>query len=136
MRTARRSVPFVIALVAVVLVALPSLAAAEKGWKFLGERTVTDGAEHDSITVTAAEGDLTALQVRVKMHAVQFRSMKVHFANGEAQEIELRDVIPAGGASRVIDLSGGDRVVRSVEFRYDAQTVRGKQALVRLFGRR
>jgi hypothetical protein len=111
-------------------------AAAERGWKFLGERTVSDAVDHDVIAVGASEGDLTALQVRVKGHAVQFRSMKVHFANGETQEIEMRDVIRAGGSSRVIDLEGKDRVVKSVEFRYDAQTVKGRRALVRLFGRR
>lgn len=115
--------------------ALVTAAAAERGWELLGSRTVSDAVDHDVIAVTSSEGDFKHLQVRVKGHAVQFREMKVHFANGEVQEVELRDVIPAGGASRVIDLSGGDRVIRSVEFRYDAQTIRGKTATVRLFGR-
>jgi len=66
---------------------------------------------------------------------VQFRSMTIHFANGERQEVELRSVIPAGGQSRVIDVEGHDRVIRRVEFTYDSQSVRGRQAVVRLFGR-
>lgn len=110
--------------------------AADRGWKLLGERTVTDGVDHDSIAVTAAEGDLEALQIRVRGRAVQFREVRVHYANGDEQVLELRDVIPAGGSSRVLDLAGDDRIVRRVEFRYDAQSAHGKKALIRLFGKR
>jgi hypothetical protein len=119
-----------------LLALLPTPAAAGKGWKFLGERTVTDRLDHDSIAVTVAAGDFTALQIRVKGVAVQFHSVKIRFGNGETQEVALREVIRAGGASRVIDVAGGDRVIRSVEFWYDSQSVRGRPALVRLFGRR
>ena len=62
---------------------------------------------------------------------------KIHFANGRIQDVGLRDVIPAGGESRVIDLVGGDRVIQHVEFWYDAQTRRrGRGARVLVFGRR
>jgi hypothetical protein len=60
----------------------------------------------------------------------------VHFGNGSDQRIELRNTIPAGGESRAIDLEGQDRVIRSVEFWYDANTIRGRQAVVRLYGLR
>lgn len=122
--------------VLVALLGLSTAAAARLAWKFLGERAVSDRVDHDSIAVTAAEGDLVALQLRVKGHAVQFHEVKVHFANGDVQRVELREVIPAGGSSRVIDLEGTERVVRSVEFLYDAQAVRGHRAMVRLLGRR
>lgn len=118
-----------------ILLASPLAAGKAKGWELLGERLVTDGLDHDVIQVTAARGDFRSLKVRVKGHAVQFRSMRVHFGDGSTQNVELRDVIPAGGESRVIDVDGKDRVIRSVEFTYDAQTYRGKQALVRLFGK-
>ena len=49
----------------------------------------------------------------------------------------MRDTIRAGGASRAIDIDGRDRVVRSIEFWYDANTVgRGGRATVRVLGRR
>jgi len=47
--------------------------------------------------------------------------VKIHFGDGETQDVELRNVIPAGGESRVIDVEGRDRAIRSIEFRYDAQ---------------
>ena len=130
----RSAVAFLITLLA----ALTLVAAAEaaRNWTQLGSRKVTDRIDHDSIVVSAARGSFTALQVRVKGIAVQFRSMTVHFGNGETQQVELRSVIRAGGSSRVIDLEGRDRVIRKVDFVYDSQSLRGRQATVRLYGQR
>lgn len=104
-------------------------------WELLGERTVTDKADHDVLPVTAARGTFRSLKLEVKGRAVQFHSVKIHFGDGETQDVELRDVIPAGGESRVIDIEGRDRVVRSVEFHYDTQSLLGKKAVVKVYGR-
>jgi len=118
------------------LVAVAAVSAAETRWQQLGSRKITDRIDHDSIAVGAAEGELSALIVRVKGVAVQFRSMTVRYANGDQQMVELREVVRAGGQSRVIDLVGSERIVRSVVFVYDDQSLRGRRATVRLFGRR
>jgi hypothetical protein len=109
---------------------------AKPTWVLLGERTVSDRMDHDTVVVTGARGDFSAVKIAVKRHAVQFHRVVVHFANGTSQELELREVIPARGESRVLDLTGTDRVIRSIDFWYDAQTFKGKKALVRIFGRR
>jgi hypothetical protein len=44
-------------------------------------------------------------------------------------------VIPAGGESRIIDVEGHDRAIRSIEFRYDAQSLLGKKARVLVYGK-
>ncbi|MBZ0089092.1 MAG: hypothetical protein K8H90_01810, partial [Thermoanaerobaculia bacterium] len=75
------------------------------------------------------------VQIRVLERPVQFRSMKIHFANGDTQNVELRDRIRAGGKSRVIDVEGGDRAIKTIEFVYDAQALGGRTAKVRVFGR-
>jgi hypothetical protein len=109
------------------------------GWHLLGQRAVADRAEYDSIGVGADEGDWSAIKLEVRGRAVQFRDMKIHFKNGGVQDVPLRNVIPAGGQSRVIDLVGPDRVISSVQFFYDAQTRRrGRSggATVYLYGRR
>lgn len=122
---------------ALAFLARANQAQAADAWVLLGERGVSDKLDHDTLHVTAAREDFKALQVRVRGNAVEFRDMKVHFANGRTQDVELRRVIPAGGESRVIDLVGNDRIVERVEFWYDAQA-RGRagHARVRLFGRR
>lgn len=124
-----------LALAAIVLALATPAAAERRGWELIGERVVSDSVDHDTIVVTRAEGTFKALQVRVLQRPVQFRSMKVHFGNGEVQNVELRDVIPAGGRSRVIDVEGHDRVIKSIEFVYDAQALGGRTAKVRVFGK-
>lgn len=104
-------------------------------WELLGERTVNDRVDHDVLTVTAARGTFRSLKLEVRDRAVQFHKVTVHFGDGEKQEIELRTVIPAGGESRVIDVEGRDRVIRTIEFTYDAQSLGGKKARVLIFGK-
>ena len=127
------------AIATALLVALTFAAVASagpiRGWELLGERTVNDAVDHDTIVVTRSEGSFKALRIKVFERAVQFRKMTIHFANGADQEVELRNVIPAGGQSRIIDVAGGDRVIRSIEFVYDAQALGGHKALVRVFGK-
>lgn len=104
-------------------------------WELLGERLVTDKADHDTLPVTAAQGTFRSIKLEVRERAVQFHSVTIHFGDGEKQEVALRNVIPAGGESRVIDVEGRDRVIRSIEFRYDAQSILGKQARVLVYGK-
>ena len=109
---------------------------ASRQWVLLGERTVTDRGDHDVLPVTGARGSFDAIRFEVRNHAVDFRRVTIHFANGDDQTVELRATIPAGGESRVIDIDGANRVIREVEFWYDAKTLgRGGRALVRVLGR-
>lgn len=105
-----------------------------RDWVLLGERIVTDRLDHDAIVVTGARGDFRAIKLSVYRAAVDFHRMVVHYRNGGKQEIELRSTIPAGDESRVIDLNGAERIINRVEFWYDARTIRGRRAVIRLFG--
>lgn len=135
MKALRRSLIF--GLFCALALALVADAAAgprkRGGWELLGTRTVTDRADHDAITA-GRQGTFRSLKITVQGRAVQFRDVKIHFANGDVQNVELRSVIPAGGESRVIDIEGRDRVIRSVEFWYDTQSL-GKRAVVKVFGK-
>jgi len=104
-----------------------------RGWELIGQATVSDARDHDTIAVTGAQGTFKRVQVKVLERPVQFREMTIHFGNGADQEVELREVIRPGHSSRVIDVDGGDRVIRSIEFRYDAQS-HGHRAVVKVFG--
>ncbi|HEX6865118.1 MAG TPA: hypothetical protein VF414_19975 [Thermoanaerobaculia bacterium] len=123
-------------MMAVAAEARPRRERVDRHWEVLGTLTVSDARDHDVLAVTARRGTFRSVKLEVLDRAVQFRSMKLHFANGETQDVELRDVIPAGGESRVIDVEGaGDRVIRTVELRYDAQSLLGKKARVRVYGK-
>ncbi len=112
--------------------AAAAVAGPLRGWELLGTRTVTDRADHDSIAA-GRQGTFRSIKITVQRRPVQFRDVKIHFGNGDVQDVALRNVIPAGGESRTIDVEGRDRVIRSIEFWYDAQS-RGKRAVVRVFG--
>jgi hypothetical protein len=124
-----------------ILIATASCAANTAGgrdgeWVLLGSRTVTDRVDRDVIPVTAARGDFHRIKLVVQRASVDFHRVVVHFGNGGRQEVEMRRTIPAGGETRAIDLTGPDRVIRSIEFWYDANTIRGRRAVVRVLGLR
>lgn len=120
-----------------VLVTLASaLPAQAQKWVFLGQRHVTDRVERDSIEVTSSEGSFDAIRIGVKRSAVRFVKVTVVYGVGTTDELELKDVIPAGGHSRVLDLRGGNRVIKRVEFVYEAKSLGRRGALVEVSGRR
>jgi hypothetical protein len=125
-------IPRTLGLVGLMLLvsALPALADR---WEKLGERTVRLGNDTDVIVVTAKEGKFDKIKFEVKRAAVIFHDVKVHYAGGGIEDVELRGSIPAGGASRVIDLNGSDRVIEKVVFRYESKGKR--RGVVQLFGR-
>jgi len=127
---------------AVVVAASVTGLAAQRGqgrgpaWTLLGSRTVTDKKDHDTIAVTAARGSFNKIKLEVAGHAVDFQRVVIHFRNGDDQKLELRNTIPAGGSSRDIDIEGTNRIIKSIDFWYDANTIgKGGHAVVKTFGR-
>ena len=108
--------------------------AADSDWVLLGQRTVDHRADHDQITVTKREGDFHRIALRVEGAPVQFYKVEVHYANGQVQEVELKDEIQAGSQSRAIDLTGKERVIESVVFNYRTDDIRDQKAVVELWG--
>ena len=104
-------------------------------WDYLGLRKVNKSFDRDEIVVTRAEGTFNALKFKVKYRPITMYDMKVHYGNGTIEDIKLKVHIPAGGTSRIIDLRGGNRVIKKVVFRYETKTNRGRRAEIRLFGR-
>ena len=124
---------FALPLLALALLVAALPASAEK-WVFLGQRHVTDRAEKDSIEVTASEGTFDAIRIGVKRSAVRFVRVTVVYGTGTSDDLELRDVIPAGGHSRVLDLRGANRVIRRIDFVYEAKSLGRRGAIVEVSG--
>ena len=105
-------------------------------WQLLGSREVNFLTEKDVIEVGADEGLFTKIKLTVKKSAVHFNDMKVHFANGCVCDVKLREKIPAGGQTRVIDLPGDGRNIKKVVFWYYSTLRNPKRAIVKLYGKR
>lgn len=103
-------------------------------WIFLGERTVDHRVERDEIRLSVRDGTFRRIKLKVIRSGITFRAVRVHYANGGVEHIDLRNAIPAGGETRAIDLNGQNRVIEKVVFFYNTRRVRGDKAVVQLYG--
>ena len=87
-------------------------------WERLGAARVDGNMDHDRIPVGRQDGMFRAIQLRVRGGAVEFMRVVVHYADGEPEEVAVRERIPDGGTTRPIDLRGDRRYIRSVELWY------------------
>lgn len=132
----RHSFYFWIPVLCLTMVACASTTSLPNGWVKLGDRTVNHTVDRDEIRVGVRDGDFSKIKLFVRQRAVTFRDVKIHYANGDVQDVDLRRQIPAGGETRVIDLRGGERVIEKVVFWYNTRPARGRRAVVELYGLR
>jgi len=124
-----------IAVLTLVFALCLPVASYSRGWAYLGEAHVDGAADHDKIKVGKSDGRFNALQLKVDFAPIEFRHIVVHFHNGADEQVEVRQRIRAGGATRDIDLRGHDRIIDSVEIWYERANYGSKRPRVRLFGR-
>jgi hypothetical protein len=118
---------------AVLLFSCGGVALAQR-WAYLGEANVDGAADHDNIVVTRSRGAFRAIQIRVQRAPIEFDRVVVHYGDGDSEPIQIRGRIPPGGQTRVIDLRGNRRIIRSVEFWYARASRSPRRPKVRLFG--
>jgi len=117
--------------------AIGASAVSAQSWINLGSKEVKDRAEQDTWHVGGGEGQFRKIKITVQRKAVRFYRLEVKFENGQTQNIELRNLIGAGGSRRIIDLVGTDRRIDKVDVWYEAQTARrGVRSQVTLYGMR
>jgi len=103
----------------------------------LGERMVNFKADHDEIGVGNYEGFFKSLSIQVEKNDVEIFNLVVVYGNGEKEKIETRLVFKEGSRSRVIDLHGGKRRIKSIQFTYKTVgTWKEGRARVVVFGMR
>lgn len=88
------------------------------GWEKLGERLIQGRAEKDTIVVTGREGTFTRIKIVAEHSALELWDLEVTFGDGTTFSPNTRLVFGKNTGSRVIDLPGGQRAIRKVEFRY------------------
>lgn len=129
----RRTV--VVSLLAFQLTLLGTIAPAIAGeWDLLGERSVRLVTERDVIRVSSRR-QYSRIKLRVRETGIQILAMTITLGNGRTLNPPLRQFIARGGESRVIDLPGRDRVIRSVTLIYRSRPGSTERAIVRLYGR-
>lgn len=109
-------------------------AKAQAGWRFIADKTVAFGVDHDVIITGNTNDDFRKLKIRVTDGPLKMYDMKVYFDNGDVQDISIRAQIRQGGESRVIDLDGGLRHVKRIEFWYETKGFRKGRSRVAVWG--
>lgn len=102
---------------------------AMTGWDKLGERWIQGGVDKDVIPVGRADGRFTKIKLKAEHSALELFDVQVVFADGTSFSPGTRLVFGQGAWSRDIDLPGGARAIRRVEFRYGNLPGGGKAQL-------
>jgi hypothetical protein len=101
----------------------------------LGTTQARHSADHDVIYIKGPYDYFRRLKFKVTDSPLNLQRMVVRYDDGGAPEkIDVRYNIPKGGESRVIDLRGGKRKLKSVEYWYDTKGLLNGKADVTLFG--
>src|SRR3954464_13656058 len=85
-----------------------------KGWVKLGEREVNGRVDHDRIDVGRYEGKFTKRTMFVERSEIELLDFEVTFGNGERWHPEVRFFFKEGARTHIIDLPGGERVIKSI----------------------
>src|SRR5689334_11862900 len=104
------------------------------GWSKLGERWVQGGRDRDVIEVGRRDGVFRSIAIKAEHSALVLDDVRVVFGDGTSFSPGTRLVFNQGTWSRDIDLPGGNRVIRRVEFRY-GNLPGGGRAQVELWAR-
>jgi hypothetical protein len=108
---------------------------APGSWRMLGSVQANLRADHDIIVVAGPYDYFRKLKFKVTNASLNMQRMIVRYDDGGRPEnIDVRYNIPQGGESRVIDLIGGKRKIKSVEFWYDTKGILNGRANVTLLG--
>ena len=105
-------------------------------WEKLGRVTATHSADHDKIKVEGRHDDFRKLKFRVSDSPLNMHRVVVTYDDGAPESLEVRQEIPKGGETRDIDLKGGQRSIRTIEFWYDTKGLLNGKADVTAYGQR
>ena len=94
------------------------IADANSAWDKLGQKNVHGRADHDLISARGKGGPYSKIKLVVESAPLEMYDVLVVFENGEKWSPNVRHTFGPGSTSRTIDLPGGKRNIRNVQFKY------------------
>lgn len=131
----RRTAAASIATLALAALSMTTALAAEPGWTVLGRTQASHKKDHDVVVVRGPADNYHALKFKVKDAPLNLHAVEVTYDNNTRERLDVRQNIPRGGESRPINLRGGKRSLRRVEFWYDTKGMGQGRADVTVLGR-
>lgn len=99
-------------------VAHAEVAWDSKGWVKIGQREVDGKVDKDTITVGAYEGKFSKLTLVVDKSDLELLELEIVFANGQRHNPNVKHHFKEGSRTRVLDLPGDERVIKSINLKY------------------
>jgi len=106
-----------------------------KGWDFLLKREISFARSRETIELPTAAKPLRSLLIVARVNDIEISGIRITFENGEDFSPDLRLRMKANVDSQVIDLPGGARRVRRIEFRYRELIRKTRRAAIELWGK-
>jgi hypothetical protein len=106
-----------------------------KGWELLLKREVSFANSRETIELPTAAKPLRSLLIVARMNDIEISGIRITFENGDDFSPDLRLRMKANVDSQVIDLPGGARRVRRIEFRYRELIGKTRRAAIELWGK-
>jgi hypothetical protein len=103
-------------------------------WELLGSQKVGFIKDRDVVRVGRQDGRFRAIKLRVRDNDVEFLDVKVIYANGEPDDLPVRQHIRKGGETRAIDLKGSTRFIREIQLVYKSRPSFKGFATVEVYG--
>ena len=123
----------------VSVIALLSFTTVESNgfqqWNLIGEKKVSFLVDRDVIHVTGND-NYRQIKLKIKDGTVHILDMDVHFENGDKFDVAIKQKFANGGESRVIDLPGGSRNIKKIEFWYETRGFAKGRGRVQVWGKR
>jgi hypothetical protein len=104
-----------------------------KGWVKLGDRDVDGRVDKDTIAVSPYEGKFSKLTLVVDKSDLELLDFEIVFGNGEKHTPNARHFFKEGARTRVLDLPGDERVIKTINLKYK-NTPGGGKAHVEVWG--
>ena len=104
-------------------------------WFFLEDKKVGFGVDHDVIHFGNWKDDVRQIKLIITDGPLKMYNMKIHFDNGEVQDVSMRLRFAQGSESRVIDMNGGLRHLTKIEFWYETKGFARGRSRVAVWGR-
>jgi hypothetical protein len=133
-----KRLPYLFLLIPFILLCCssPRPASAQGEWRFIADKIADFGLDHDVIHLGDVRDDFRQLRLRVTDAPLKMLDMKIYFDNGSVQDVPLRAFFRKGEESRIIDLNGGLRHLKKIEFWYETAGRRKGRSRVAVWGHR
>nr|WP_295080417.1 hypothetical protein [uncultured Roseateles sp.] len=105
-----------------------------RGWRMIGQVQARRSVDRDEIRVRADRA-FSAIRLRVFNARVEMLRLRIQFRNGQWRDIEVRQYIERGGATRIIDLPGEKRFIDRIVFWHKTPIGARERANVQVWAR-